>query len=66
MLTLVVDAPHLEESIDHLDFEPLTAVYVAPQACTGAGIGCNHFADTCCPGLTCVGPSGGGICIHII
>jgi len=54
MTTLVVDGPALADDIEHLDFEPLTAVYIAPQACFGRGAAC-LYTSQCCRGLECYG-----------
>jgi|HubBroStandDraft_4_1064222.scaffolds.fasta_scaffold1202974_1 hypothetical protein len=70
MTALVLDAPaYTSADTGDLDAEPLTAVYVAPQACLGAGAFC-FTADECCPGLKCFflpgeftsGAIGNGIC----
>jgi hypothetical protein len=58
MMTLVVESPVLAgdavlDGIEHLDFEPLTAVYIAPQACSGRGVVCLYNSN-CCSGK-CLG-----------
>ena len=54
MTTIVVDGPALADDIEQLDFEPLTAVYIAPQACEGRGGPC-LYTSNCCRGLECYG-----------
>lgn len=62
MTTLVVDSLALaDDDIEHLDFEPLTAVYVAPQSCGGRGAAC-LFNSNCCSGLHC----SGAVPVHFI
>jgi hypothetical protein len=52
MTTLLVERPDVASDIGYDDYEPLTAVYIAPQACGGRGAGCLSNA-MCCKGLTC-------------
>lgn len=44
----------LPDEIDHLDFEPLTAVYVAPTMCGKTGAACLYDSN-CCSGFVCEG-----------
>jgi hypothetical protein len=53
-MTLVVErpAPADVEVLEYLDFDPLTAVYVAPQACSTFDCYPAHNIF-CCPGWHC-------------
>jgi hypothetical protein len=58
MTTLLVEDPARTDDIDHLDFEPLTAVYSAPQACGSIGQHCLGFSaeiifGDCCEPFVC-------------
>jgi hypothetical protein len=53
MTTLLVEDPARTDDIDHLDFEPLTAVYSAPQACSSIGQHCLALVNSCCEPFVC-------------
>ena len=57
MTTVVVERPAMAEAevLEYLDFDPLTAIYVAPQACSTTYCTSDVF---CCNGWYCIGRPG--------